>query len=173
MRHMGAVMTGLSVCLLLGACSHQGSGNTSASAADTTAAGGSGTPHCSLDRINGQNIAHDGGAVPVNGAQAFTAGGWVVDGKLDAVHALQVVFQPAAGAGSSVTLAAQTGIQRADVAQALHSPGAAIAGFAINGQAGELADGDYKVIAKGGSGAGAFQCDFNVTVAVSGGRAAG
>ena len=121
--------------------------------------------HCALDTIAGQPVPHDGTAYPVAAGSPLRVHGWLVDAKARPPDVFQLVLVSKDG-GLVRGFVGPTGELRTDVARAMKSEAAALAGYDVTVALGAVPAGTYTVLAWiPGSGAG-LVCDPRVKLVV-------
>jgi hypothetical protein len=97
--------------------------------------------HCSFDLIDGKRVPHDDGVFPLSSGRKFLAHGWVVDDQDKPPTDFQLVLDSATNYG----FAGQTDELRTDVIQVLKSEAAALSGFNVSVDLGQIPAGTYTV----------------------------
>lgn len=97
--------------------------------------------HCSFDLIDGQRVPHDGSTFPLSSGHKFVAHGWVVDDENKPPTDFQFVLDSTANYG----FAGHADELRPDVMQVLKSESAALSGFDVSVDLGQIPAGTYTV----------------------------
>lgn len=114
---------------------------------------------CSLDTVNAKPADSDG-VFRIGSGQPVTFEGWIVDPGLVPPERMALFLK----GQTNHRFAGDTGVARQDVADALNSPAAAIAGFALALERLSTQTGDYQVLL--GSAEGGPSCQTPITLRV-------
>jgi hypothetical protein len=121
--------------------------------------------HCVLDTIDARRVPHDGTAFSVAAGSHFVAHGWLVDDEAQSPDTFQLVLVDQGG--RTKDFAGTTGGLRTDVARAMRSEAAALAGYDVTVSLAGMPAGTYTLLARiPGAGTG-LVCDLQVKLAVA------
>lgn len=118
---------------------------------------------CDLDELNGKPIPDRDSGVILSAGQPFTIVGWYVDRHHDAATTLLLTLTPANG-GAPISTAAQAGLERIDVADALKTKAATFSGFIATVGAATVSSGRYRVTVSPPDDSVQSACDLHVMV---------